>query len=77
MQPVVDKLEMLEILPVLDGDREQASEVNGLLLLPANASQDSVASETETSESEEETPQNLAQRVIRRAEELRQQWQAA
>src|SRR5262249_32555166 len=70
MLPVFTKLEMLEIAPELnddeeDADRLEASPVEGL------------PGEPESLEPEVATPDGLVERVIRRADELRQEWCAA
>jgi very-short-patch-repair endonuclease len=81
MQPVFNKLEVLEISPDLNEDesnvdRAQASQSGELPLKPV-AGRDLSEGESESLESQSAGPDGLVERVIRRADELRQEWRAA
>src|SRR5262249_59946660 len=68
MLPVFNKLEMLEISPELNEDED---ELDGL----ETSQTESLPDEPESLESQ--APDGLVERVIRRADELRQEWRAA
>jgi very-short-patch-repair endonuclease len=69
MLPVFNKLEMLEISPELTDDEEDADRLEAS---PAEG----LPGEPESLEPEVASPDGLVERVIRRADELRQEWQA-
>jgi very-short-patch-repair endonuclease len=71
MQPVFNKLELLEILPEpneVEEENQDDRSPNGALLLSMNAGK------PESLESQADAPRDLVERVIRRADELRQEW---
>src|SRR5262249_37075859 len=70
MQPVFDKLEMLEISPDLNNGDE--NDADGL----ATAQAEGLPDEPERREPEVAALDGLVERVIRRADELRQEWRA-
>jgi hypothetical protein len=83
MQPVFNRLEMLEISPDPnededkdDGNQAPGSETTDLPFQPA-AGRALSAGELESLESQPADPDGLVERVIRRADELRQEWRAA
>src|SRR5262249_5427280 len=76
MNPVFEKLNALEITPDLAIEEPAVSngrllaETNGSALLPIEHTEENI-------EAEDTTPEDLVARVIRRADELRQEWVAA
>jgi hypothetical protein len=70
MQPVFDKLQSLDILPVADDSEPQPEPQTGALVTAHSDYDDAVSSPPEE-------PESLVDRVIRRADELRQEWEAA
>src|SRR5215472_10921695 len=77
MQPVFNRLEMLEISPDPNEDEDEGSEVPGSesseLPFKPTAGRDLCAGELESLESQTADADGLVERVIRRADELRQE----